>query len=563
MRRMKIFAIIAALIVLTMVFIPLQKASSAPWFPNFETPEEITSVSGWVAVGSPHLGLAERPWGKIILTYCGVVFIIPYGRFLRLTDGQWGDAAWLPYASSTFTIGELAFATFNGNIYVAFLGMNSSVSPPQLDVYRACFYPENLSWSEMEPVTNDAASETTVFIGVDHYLNRLYIAWATEDSGGAYSIRYTWFDGTSWHGPFWHAKASTPGVDERDPTMVQYGKRQFWAWTENGEIHFCYLDDDTLTWSSEATATGSGYSSPSLAAYAGTVYLAFDGDVDGTDDLYYRTKPANAAPNVWNIPVTKITSLSTGTIDEMDPSIITLGNRMYIAYNSDDTNDIIYFSYADLPPFIQGYPYMFMDPTTISTSYVVGDTVNHGAYGWGAQTVDVLGGMGVSETIGRYASGGYTAQHLDTEIATYNAGTDTVTIDWSKVYSDRLISIGGPGVNMVTYKYDKQLPFHLAWVGGQPVIHSDSTGTDYSDTATEYYFVIATIRDGDRIVMLVWGLTGFGSRDACKMLQIFDQTIFPSLTDLGKAAIMHYEPTHWVGGIPILAHYEIDEVWWG
>ncbi len=265
----------------------------------------------------------------------------------------------------------------------------------------------------------------------------------------------------------------------------------------------------------------------------------------------------SATSGEWLTPAARITSLSTDGVDEREPSILILGSKMYIVYNSGDT--AIYFSYADLPLYIEGYPYMFMNLTTLDVAYVVGDTALHGPYNWGAWTIDVLGLAGVSETIAKHAYGysdSYSLPLLDRDVATYDPATDTVNVNWGPWGT--LISVGGPGVNLVTYKYDKLLPLHLTWIDGAPYIHSDLSGMDYGSSDHEY-FVIAVLRDGDRNVMIAWGLTGEGTKHACLFLQRFRiwsalQEHPVDLRQLGKATVMHME--EW-------GHWVIDEAWFG
>jgi hypothetical protein len=175
----------------------------------------------------------------------------------------------------------------------------------------------------------------------------------------------------------------------------------------------------------------------------------------------------------------------------------------------------------------------------------VGGTHEHGPKSWQAWTVDVLGGIGVAGRLGQDRNSGDIYQFVDTDVATYSDGT--VTVDWSMI-STHVISIGSSFVNIFTYKYETHggVPFYMTEVGAQPVIHSDSTGSDHgsgSGPPAYDHAVIALVYDSsvEGYVMLVYGVTGRGSQAACTVLQNYD-----SYTGIltGRAVIIKWEDTN-------------------
>ncbi len=541
----KFLGILTLLIISTVFNLPIaEESSETPLFPLFETSISLITTTPPASVHVPHLSFFNR---SIFFSYWTIMSDICVGRCDYASLGSfkgipWAWVAQMSPLENTVWVSESVFTEYNGYVFAAFKGVDPSTY--NSDIYYAYFNPRTLQWSGPFHLTDDPDMDGSPAIGV--YNGKLYVAWESNKLG-TWDVWYRTFDiGTwSWSTPTTHPKARDSLKSEGEPEMVEYCGKQFWVWREDEELHLAYYDGGT--WSDETTV-GEG-ENPTIAAYANRVFIVWQQYMaGGRYDLYYRV--LNATTGDWLTFPTRITSLSTDTHDEVEPSILILGSKMYIIYNSDDS--AIYFSYADLPPYIEGYPYMFMDLTTLDVAYVVGDTAPHGPYNWGAWTVDVLGLAGISETIAKYTYGdtAYSASLLDTKIATYDPSMDRVYIDWGSWKT--LISVGGPAVNIVTYKYDQQLPFHLTWINNVPYIHSDLSGTDYN-LSDHDYFVIAVLRDGDRNVMIIWGLTGEGSRDSCLFLQRFYSEGI-DLKQLGKAVIMHLESGHgWV----------IDEAWFG
>jgi len=194
---------------------------------------------------------------------------------------------------------------------------------------------------------------------------------------------------------------------------------------------------------------------------------------------------------------------------------------------------------------LSSFPAPFVVERVVGASFVVGGTHQHGPKNWQAWTVDVLGGISVAGRLGIDSDSGSFYQFVDTDVATYSDGT--VAVDWS-VVSTHVISIGSSFVNIFTYEYETHggVPFYMAEVGAQPVIHSDSTGSDYgsgSGPPAYDHAVIALVYDSsvERYVMLVYGVTGKGSQAACTVLQNYD-----SYTGIltGRAAIIRWEDTN-------------------
>ena len=207
------------------------------------------------------------------------------------------------------------------------------------------------------------------------------------------------------------------------------------------------------------------------------------------------------------------------------------------------------------------YPYPFVTSNgNFSCVFVIGDThsswagVPHGPWSGQAYSIDVTGATGVAGKLGEYVnrsvSGWVTMLDWDLlgGIASYNPDTGEVTILNTE---DHLISVGGPKVNLVTYKFYKGLGIY--WVNNEThdMMHSAGTGKDYVyDPSTMWmnadYAVIGIYLDNGRYVMLIYGITGYGTAAACAYLSAFDQ--FPSEQRNGTVILLYWEDAngnHW------------------
>ena len=169
---------------------------------------------------------------------------------------------------------------------------------------------------------------------------------------------------------------------------------------------------------------------------------------------------------------------------------------------------------------LQGFMYLhritlreFPSYITSSTAVIVGDSSEHGPYSFGARTPDVLGAVGVASALRTEVE-----QFLDVQLS-----VDGLTLNWSLVNSFNVISVGGPGVNTVTFYYNGTCPFIWSYKpGSMPSrIYSTLSHRYYSSGRSCDYALIQLHYDETfhRNVVLVWGLTRRGTLAACYMLQ--------------------------------------------
>ena len=238
--------------------------------------------------------------------------------------------------------------------------------------------------------------------------------------------------------------------------------------------------------------------------------------------------------------------------------LFALGEWLYVTLKPETTST---FTLSDARA-LADFPQPFILNGVLDVTMAVGGTHEHGPKNWQAWTVDVLGGIGVAGRLGQDLDSGLMYQFVDTDVATYN--DDTVKVDWSAIPT-HVISIGSSFVNMLTYEYETHggVPFYMTEVGGQPVIHSDSTGSDYgsvSDPPAYDHAVIALVFDSsvERYVMLVYGVTGKGSQAACMVLQNYD---FYNGILRGRAVIIKWEDTNLNGLVDADDTVSQIEVW--
>lgn len=163
-----------------------------------------------------------------------------------------------------------------------------------------------------------------------------------------------------------------------------------------------------------------------------------------------------------------------------------------------------------------------------NVTFIVGETKSHGLYNFGARTVDVIGAIGVSYTIGLSSNLGICDHIVDIDVI--NIVDGNIVINWAKIRTLTVITIGGPVVNMFTHYYSPVnrtgyggCPFYLYWkVGVKATIKSELTGREYSRLGRhEDYAIIAMHYDGqvNKWIVVSWGLTGFGTQAACLVLK--------------------------------------------
>ncbi len=211
---------------------------------------------------------------------------------------------------------------------------------------------------------------------------------------------------------------------------------------------------------------------------------------------------------------------------------------------------------------LANFPCPFVKASNLNVTFILGDSKQHGPYGWGAETKDVLGSVGVASKLGVKALGGVCSQMLDTAASTND---EQPQINWSLVPETNLIVVGGPGVNNFARYYDgfNGCPFRLSWSDGVPVIHSDDTGNSYGYQLGPNGYdhaLVALHRDHGRHVLVVWGLTYQGTMAACQLLQYFEN--YPGFLG-GRALIVKWVDSDRDGVVGLSDTLSVVEAWSG
>jgi len=110
----------------------------------------------------------------------------------------------------------------------------------------------------------------------------------------------------------------------------------------------------------------------------------------------------------------------------------------------------------------------------LNHTVVIASSTPHGPCG-GAHTMDVMGATLIATKLGLHANGGTPSSAMDDQIATYDYQTGIITLLDT---TNNLVTVGGPGVNMVTKYYND-----LRDQAGNHVLpayfEKNSTGADY------------------------------------------------------------------------------------
>jgi hypothetical protein len=327
---------------------------------------------------------------------------------------------------------------------------------------------------------------------------------------------------------------------------------------------------------------------PLLAELARYVYLAQEARYDATGNYtaftegntgldwpsYIYEWVMTGSGNAWVITPTQITpiiffkvavgfhaiynsSYTKNMIDYINSSFPdwTNGYRNGIDENGrlvdiiiDSTNAMVIFAakYAIdklSTPSLSTFPAPFINGTGyLDAIFTIGDTNHHGIYGWQAYTWDVLGAIGIASKLGRLSSSGETKAILDSWATVCNASQGKVRINWTNVGGSRVIIVGGPCVNMISYAYQRYggIPFYLIWIDGRPYLHSELTNNNYTftDNFNKDYFTIVSIYNNQKNILLVWGLTAYGTLAASQVLQYHDSVYAGKLH--GQAMILQW-----------------------
>jgi len=188
------------------------------------------------------------------------------------------------------------------------------------------------------------------------------------------------------------------------------------------------------------------------------------------------------------------------------------------------------YTLASLP-----HPFVSETGSCSNTLIVIPVSDPHGPCG-SAHTMDTMGGILIAYKLGLNATDGIVKTAMDaySYVSLYNSTTAKVTM---KDTTDNLIVLGGPGINQVAYYYNelrdangtRVLPviFLKDAMGGYLYVQSSRNEYRIDKNAngqtTADYSVIQLYKDGNRHVLLVYGLGGEGTLTAAKIVTEFNQ----------------------------------------
>ena len=210
------------------------------------------------------------------------------------------------------------------------------------------------------------------------------------------------------------------------------------------------------------------------------------------------------------------------------------------------------------PMNLTDFPKPFVGGKYMHTAFVIGDTFSHGCFGFGARTIDVLGAVGISARLGLDAEEGMPEQAIDSEFTSCSS----LTINWTRIASPTVISIGGPGVNMLTYGFNGSSPFVWIYRPGEiSALYSMQTGKTYGSQWGVYdHAVIQLTIDGEtgKHVLVAWGLSGYGSQAASMVLAHYDR--FQDILK-GRAVIIRWDDSNGNRRVDLEDQITLKETW--
>jgi hypothetical protein len=242
--------------------------------------------------------------------------------------------------------------------------------------------------------------------------------------------------------------------------------------------------------------------------------LTFEYSVDG--GATWLSAPVNAAgPNTYTASFTvygqKYVSIRINATDTNNLKTSTTTIDGFFVKGA--------LTLADFPR-----PYVDLQNRIVLSTVIVGNSDPHGPSG-GAHTLDTVGGMMVAARLG-YSGGSETGRfYLDTDIAWYNASN-------AKVYYwpldiGNIITVGGPGVNMITWRYFANpwyAPVYYQYQGGEWILVTPRSvyrssewvahGRDVALVESVY------VAEENRYVLVVAGFGGDGTRAATLIIQL-------------------------------------------
>jgi len=206
------------------------------------------------------------------------------------------------------------------------------------------------------------------------------------------------------------------------------------------------------------------------------------------------------------------------------------------------------------------FPTPFTSDGSSLVTVVIGETAGHGAFGLGARTVDVLGAVGLMHTIGLASDAGVCNWVTDEELVRVDGGE--IAVNWSGVPTSTVISVGGPGVNMLTLYYNDSSPFPWLYEPGvRSCIYDSLTDRCYSSGYRRYDYAVIWLHydeQAGRSVLVVWGLTGRGTQAACLVLQHYWE--YGELLR-GRAVVLKWTDSNGNGKVDKADNIQLVESW--
>jgi hypothetical protein len=181
----------------------------------------------------------------------------------------------------------------------------------------------------------------------------------------------------------------------------------------------------------------------------------------------------------------------------------------------------------------------------LNATMIAGLSQPHGPSG-AANSLDTVAGMEVAEGMGASKSSGFGQYFLDTDVSVYNSTSGIVSYIYSPL--NNIITIGGPGVNQVTYKYIANpwyAPVYEVFnsTSGKFDIYSPTMiyhESDYVNSTSDLVVLesIYVAAEG-RYMMYLGGFGGPATRAACLIMELQGSGILP-LTLQGRAMIIQW-----------------------
>jgi len=396
------------------------------------------------------------------------------------------------------------------------------------------------TWTNMNPATSPRTSYGPVMV----YDSTDHVVILLDNQGDTWVYEYltnTWTNMNPTTSPTWREGWSAMVYDSINNVAVLFG-----GYGDD------YLDD---TWVYNYSANTWTNMNPTTHPTAREGHaMAYDSH-DGVVILFGGSAPNSVFSDTWTYDV------STNTWTEKNPSTYPPARGYFsMTYNS-NVDKVILFGgwwWTESPwesgSFNDTWAYDYTSTFTLktfptpfsladyNTFIIVPISDPHGPCG-AAHTMDTMGGVLIANRLGLEGAVVETAMDSYSYISTYDFDTAEVTMTDT---TSNLIVLASPGVNQVAYYYNeltvdgtRVLPV-LFLRDVSDYLYVQSSGNEYrieydGVTVTAEYGVIQIYKDGDRYVLLVYGLGGESSMATAKVLAEYDLW---SLT--GTAAIVKY-----------------------